>query len=274
MYEPGLSALAFAPAREKSPAHAQFAGAGVKAIDGPGHGPELRELPIASVRKDGHTQHRTVVDPKVIAEYAALISEGAVFSPVTVWFDGTDYWLTDGFQRTAATERAGRDRIAAEIHHGPLSEAQWHSYAANASHGLRRTTPDAQVVVRLALQHPKAASLTDVQLARHLHIPETTLRRWRQKLSSPRGDDSHRVVTRGKSTEALRTGGINKSRKGQRAKTRADLRRELVCCTGGFRRGRRALWRSIGATVSHLSLRRGLLGGVVDYGATSLHCGN
>jgi hypothetical protein len=153
--------------------------------------------------------------------------EASFFPPVTVWFDETDHWLTEGFQRTAATERAGQDRIAAEIHHGTMSEAQRHSYAANASHALRRTGPETHVVVRLALQHPKAASLPDVQLARYLHIPETTLRRWRKRLSSPRGDDSLRVVTRGKSTYSLRTGGINKSQRGHRAKTRTDLRREL-----------------------------------------------
>jgi hypothetical protein len=125
-------------------------------------------------------------------------------------------------------ERAGRDRIAAEIHHGTLSEAQWHSYAANASHGLRRTEQETQVVVRLALQHPKATSLSNVELARHLHIPEPTLRRWRKKLSSSCDEDSPRVLTRGKSTYPLRTGGIGRTPRSKRAKTRADLRRELA----------------------------------------------
>jgi hypothetical protein len=169
-----------------------------------------------------------VVDPKVIEEYASLMAEGIAFPPVTAWFDGTEYWLTDGFQRVAASTRAGRDVVTVEIHHGTIMEARWHSYAANAVHGLRRTEAETQNVIQLALQHPNAAGLSNVKLAQHLQIPEATVRRWRRKLSSSRDEDDIRIVTRGKSTYAMRTKCIGQDRVGRRTKTRAELRRDLA----------------------------------------------
>src|ERR1035437_3553287 len=87
-------------------------------------------LLISVIRRDGHTQHRVAVDPSIIAEYASLMREGVAFPPVRVWWDGSDYWLSDGFQRVSAAEIAGCTQIAAKVLHGTLSDAQWDSYAA------------------------------------------------------------------------------------------------------------------------------------------------
>ena len=37
--------------------------------------------------------------------------QGAVFPPVIVFYDGTSYWLADGFHRVGATESLGRTAI-------------------------------------------------------------------------------------------------------------------------------------------------------------------
>jgi len=153
-------------------------------------------LEIEAIRTDGVTQCPAVVAQQLIDEYAALMIAGTVFPPVRVSFDGEQYWLTDGFQRIAAAKTAGQTRISVAIRTGSLTEARWDSYSSNADYGLRRTSADIEIAVKRALVHPNAATLSNVQLAKHLNVPETTLRRWRKCVSSPVDEDTVRVVER------------------------------------------------------------------------------
>jgi hypothetical protein len=168
------------------------------------------EPETSSIRRDGETQHRTTVNPGIVAEYSDLMRAGVVFPPVQVWWDGSEFWLSDGFQRIQAAELASFREITANVLHGTLSDARWDSYAANATHGVRRTAEETKRVVRLAIEHPMAANLSNVELARHLKIPETTLRRWRHKLSSSVGEDTVRIVNRGNSAYRLAISKIGK----------------------------------------------------------------
>jgi hypothetical protein len=84
-------------------------------------------------------QGRAGSNGSIIAEYAKLMRMGVVFPPVRTWFDGDSYWLSDGFQRIAATELVGFREVAAEVFLGTVEDARWDSYAANSVHGLRRT---------------------------------------------------------------------------------------------------------------------------------------
>jgi hypothetical protein len=187
----------------------------------------VRVLPIVSIRKDGQTQHRAGADTGVVGEYAALMRANAVFPPVTVWWDGGDYWLSDGFQRLAAAERVGLLEFPAEIYQGSLIDAQWDSYAANAAHGLRRSSVETRAVIQAALRHANSAKLSNVLIAKHLHVPEATVRYWRKRLSSQGCEDGDRVVTRGGTTYTLATTNIGKDTGYKRTGTRRDLRAEL-----------------------------------------------
>lgn len=133
------------------------------------------------VRIDGETQPRQRINEDVVAEYAEALAGGAEFPPVVVFDDGADKWLADGFHRYHAHRKAGRERITADIQQGSREDAQWESYAANANHGLRRTNADIAKIVTLALSHPNAASLSNVQLAEHCGVSEITIRRHREK---------------------------------------------------------------------------------------------
>ena len=189
---------------------------------------QAQQLDLRVLRKDGATQHRLHQDPDTVAEYADLMREGVEFPPIVVWYDGTAYWLTDGFQRVAAAELAGKKTIHAQVRNGTLSDARWDSYRANATHGVRRTAAELRNIVQSALQHPNASRLSNVQLATHLHIPEATLRRWRHELSSPVGGDAVRTATRAGRTYSINTSRIGKSRPTRwHPKSPRDLRRGL-----------------------------------------------
>jgi hypothetical protein len=68
-----------------------------------------------------------------------------------VIFDGTNYWLADGFHRLYAALRLGRATIDCRVFEGTLREAILVALKANSAHGLRRTTGDKQRAVTLVL---------------------------------------------------------------------------------------------------------------------------
>lgn len=105
-------------------------------------------LPLASIRADGGTQSRAAIDESVVAEYQDHLKS---LPPVVVFYDGSDYWLADGFHRLEAHKRASLESIIAEIRQGTLRDAVLFSVGANAAHGLRRTNADKRRAVELLL---------------------------------------------------------------------------------------------------------------------------
>jgi hypothetical protein len=182
---------------------------------------EYIDLPVTVLRRDGQTDSRTHLNPKVIQEYAQLILDGIVLPPVRACFDGKNYWLTDGFHRVAAIERAGHQVISVEVFRGTISEAQWDSYSANAKHGVRRTSADLKVVIGRALRHDMSAKLTNCELARHLHVSEKTTRRFRHTSSSAHAEDE-RIATRKGQQYKLNTANIGKTRQRSQHQDRPD----------------------------------------------------
>lgn len=187
-------------------------------------------LALAQIETRGGTQSRCSLDLEVIREYAALIAMGAELPPVRTWFDGAKFWLSDGFHRLAAAEQAGATQILATVFAGSLSDAQWDSYGANTEHGLRRTRLDIEASIVNALKHPKAQQLSNNQIAKHLSIPEATLRRWRNRLSSPSGEVERIAVRRGTSyhIKIAKIGKRSASRCVERNVSRRELKDSLV----------------------------------------------
>lgn len=139
-------------------------------------------LEIARIRRDGGTQPRQGMNEDVVGDYVAALADGVQFPPIDVMFDGKDYWLYDGFHRIESHLRSGRTEIAARVVPGTLEEAQWRSYAANQSHGLRRSTADKERAIRSALKHPAAPGLSDRQIAKHLGVDNKTIAKYRAEM--------------------------------------------------------------------------------------------
>lgn len=113
--------------------------------------PENVLVAISQVRTDGGTQTRFALDPQVIEEYREAMLAGSEFPPISVFFDGANYWLADGFHRMAARGAAGISSIFATVHMGSRRDAILFSVGANARHGLRRSTEDKRRAVTLLL---------------------------------------------------------------------------------------------------------------------------
>ena len=141
-------------------------------------------IPIASIRIDGGTQPRAAINFEAVFDYMDAMTDGAEFPPVVVFYDGANYWLADGFHRVKAAEQAGNEETACDLHQGTQQDAQWYSFGANKTNGLRRTNDDKHRAVKAALAHPSGAQLSNRQIAAHVGVDEGTVRNWREKLTA------------------------------------------------------------------------------------------
>jgi hypothetical protein len=151
--------------------------------------PRIQEISIKVIIRDETLQPRSRLDPDVIHDYAEALKNGATFPPVAVFFDGKDYYLADGYQRTAAHEAIGRKSIRAYIYHGDKRDATLYSVGANAEHGVRRTNEDKRKAVIRLLDDPEWSLWADVVIARHVKVSESTVHRYRQASPGVIGHD-------------------------------------------------------------------------------------
>ncbi len=159
-------------------------------------------LRIDDIKTDGGTQPRALLDFKAVDDYSDEMEAGAKFPPVTVFYDGESYWLADGFHRIRAAYAANFDSIDCDVRQGTVEDAQWFSFSANRTNGLRRTNDDKQRAVKAALAHPRGASLSDTEVARHCGVSIPTVSGWREKLGlslKTLGMDARTVTRNGKS---------------------------------------------------------------------------
>ena len=79
------------------------------------------------------------------------MEKGEKFPPVVVFFDGSDYWLADGFHRCLACQKAGFLDVLATVNTGTRRDAVKFACQSNHDHGLKRSNADKRKCVEIAL---------------------------------------------------------------------------------------------------------------------------
>lgn len=130
-----------------------------------------QRLNIELIRIDGGTQSRVAISESMVSEYCELLKDDVTLPAVIVFFDGAAYWLADGFHRYHAHTKAGYGNIEVEVRKGTLAEAKLFSYAANQSHGLRRTNEDKRKAVQGMLAD--FGDWSDRAIAKHVGVAHT-----------------------------------------------------------------------------------------------------
>lgn len=130
----------------------------------------IKSINIKAIRIDGGTQSREKLDQTVVDEYAELMKEGTEFPAISVVHDGNEYYLSDGFHRLLAAQKAGKASINCDVLTGTLRDAILYSLSANASHGLRRTLEDRRKAVMTMLEDFEWGDWSDREIARQCHV--------------------------------------------------------------------------------------------------------
>lgn len=159
-------------------------------------------LPLGLIRIDGGTQSRTALVREKIDEYAQLMREGTVFPPVIVYYDGSDYWLADGFHRYHAShkidiENTGPDRIIedsgilVEIKQGSRRDAVLYSMGANTRHGIPLPLSDRKRCANAMLEDEEWSQWSDRKIAKQCGLHHETVGAIRREIY---GDNRQNVT--------------------------------------------------------------------------------
>ena len=141
-------------------------------------------MPVNSITQNIDTQPRAVIYGDTVDEYAESMLNNAKFPPVDVYFDGTLYWLADGYHRVRAAEQANINKIRVTVHQGNKRDAMLHSFSANSKHGLRRTNEDKRRAVTKLLVDDEWYKWSDRRLAAIAGVAKNTIANWREKLDA------------------------------------------------------------------------------------------
>lgn len=191
----------------------------------------MTNMNIADIRVNGGTQSRAAINQEVASDYADLVRAGAVFPPVTVFFDGVSYWLADGFHRYEAHVSAGAYEIAADIRQGTQRDAILFSVGANASHGLRRTNDDKRRAVLTLLNDAEWSKWSDREIARACGVSQPFVSGIRPRLTENVISEARTYTTKHGTTATMNTANIGAgSKQDQKAESAqvADLEAETA----------------------------------------------
>jgi hypothetical protein len=140
---------------------------------------------MAELRLDPDAQPRTAIDSATVAEYRDALAAGAIFDNIAAFFDGSVYWLADGFHRAMAYKSAGRSHIPGNVYKGGKREAILFAAGANATHGLKRTNADKRRAVTILLGDAEWATWSDHEIARRCGVTHQFVGTVRRELSPP-----------------------------------------------------------------------------------------
>ncbi|QAZ45924.1 ParB/RepB/Spo0J family partition protein [Mesorhizobium sp. Pch-S] len=142
------------------------------------------DLEPTDIKLDQSAQPRESLNNDRIAEYAEAMKAGDQFPPLTVFHDGSTYWLADGFHRHYAAQHAGRKHIRCYVRQGGLRDAILYSVGANAKHGLARSDEDKKRAVMRLLDDPEWSLWSDREIARRCHVSDKTVAKYRPAVSA------------------------------------------------------------------------------------------
>jgi hypothetical protein len=126
-------------------------------------------IDVNKIRIDGHTQSREM-KKEIVAQFAQDMENGDTFPPITVFAEGQNYWLADGFHRYFATKRLKKLTIEADVYDGTARDAEWYGMGANKGHGLRPSSADKRKMVIRVVSDPEWQEQSDRIIGTHIGV--------------------------------------------------------------------------------------------------------
>lgn len=164
-------------------------------------------LRLTQIRTDGGTQMRAALNHETVTEYADAMRRSETFPPVAVYYDGSAYWLGDGFHRVQAAYHAYGHayQIAAIVHSGTRRDAILHAAGANADHGIRRTNADKRRAVEALLRDEEWGTWSDREIARICNVSHPMVADVRSLVTGNSSSDQRTYTTKHGTTATMQT---------------------------------------------------------------------
>lgn len=131
---------------------------------------ERKELELKTIRLDGGTQVRASIKEEAVMRYATDLEGGSVFPPMRVFFDGTDYWMSDGFHRYHAALRIGLATFPCEVETGTPRDALFFGSSANNLHGQPMDNADKRKVTMIFVEDFEWGEWSNAEIARKVGV--------------------------------------------------------------------------------------------------------
>lgn len=129
-----------------------------------------KKLTLGSIRPHGGTQVRVELDQETFLDYGRQMAAGVKFPPIDVFFDGSVYWLADGFHRYYGARESKLPTIDANVHNGTVRDAILFAIGANATHGRPRTNADKRHAVEMLLADGTWREWSERQIAKQAAV--------------------------------------------------------------------------------------------------------
>lgn len=167
------------------------------------------ELKLSQIRTDGGTQPRAGLDSEHVGRIVEARQAGELIPPPVVFYDGSDYWLADGFHRYESARLARVDRIFCQVRSGTRRDAVLHAVGANRTHGLPRSRADVRRSIEQMLTDEEWGQWSDREIARRVGCHNETVGAVRKELIAGDGirhlKESTRQAPDGKQYPAQRS---------------------------------------------------------------------
>ena len=186
----------------------------------------MKFLNLDALVLDQKLQSRTEISQDTVDDYAHAMSEGDDFPALTVFFDGVNYYLADGYHRFHAYKKAGKVGAQCSVINGTFREAQLYATGVNAKHGMRRTHADKRKAVMTLLEDFEWGQWSDSEIARRAHVSVSFV--WNLRKSGEKPETVKFTTSKGNVAERKATTERKEPELKEEVKPEFDPRDELI----------------------------------------------
>jgi len=139
--------------------------------------PKHQILSLDLLVLDSDTQARVSISDDTVDSYAEVVEESNEwpFPAIDVFFDGSKYYIADGFHRYLTAQRLKRSSIPCLVHKGTAKEAKIFGMTANDQHGLRMSREDKRSCVQWLIKH--FPNMPQLEICKKSGTPRRTVQR-------------------------------------------------------------------------------------------------
>jgi hypothetical protein len=146
--------------------------------------PDEQWIGLNQVIADKEVQSREQLSMLAVEDYRRKLTEGRKPPAINVVFDGTKYWVSDGFHRFEAHKLEGKTEINCNVAPGSRRDAILASAGANTDNAVHRSPGDRRRAIKMVLTDTEGVTWSDHRIASHVDVSDKTVGTVRRELEA------------------------------------------------------------------------------------------